>query len=196
MRLVVDTDAFYKLGICNLFEPALSLFDAGLADCGRLPALPHMLRRGKLATKLGPEACEMLLAIVEQMPKTPGSKSEWLGKMTAVSAIDIGEAQLLATAAESDLLMLSGDKRAMRQIPNVEGLAAVLQSKVVCLEAVLIALCMRDGVPSVKSRIAPLVPHDKMVSICFGPDDPMEGLNSYYNAISSEVGHGVLWKWE
>lgn len=196
MRLVVDTDTFYKLCICDLLEPALSLFNAGLTDCGRLPALPYMLQRGKLAAKLGQTTCQKLLAVAEQMPKLPNTDSAWLGKMTAVDAIDVGEALLFATVAEADLLMLSGDKRAMRRIPKVEGLAAALQSKVVCLEAVLIALCVRDGVSSVQARIGSLLAHDKTVDICFGSNDPLDGLRSYYRAIASEVGLEVLWKWE
>lgn len=46
MNLLVDTDAFCKLGAAGLIEGATGVFGARLPDCGRPPALPHMLRRG------------------------------------------------------------------------------------------------------------------------------------------------------
>jgi len=48
MRLLVDSDAFCKLAASDLLSDAAMLFDAELPDCGRLPALPYMLRRGGL----------------------------------------------------------------------------------------------------------------------------------------------------
>ena len=46
MRLLLDTDAFCILAASGLLHDAVDLLGMDLAVCGRLPALPHMLRKG------------------------------------------------------------------------------------------------------------------------------------------------------
>jgi hypothetical protein len=41
MNLLVDTDAFCKLGVAALLEDAAGVFGARLTECGRLAALPY-----------------------------------------------------------------------------------------------------------------------------------------------------------
>lgn len=47
-RLLLDTDIFCKLGVADLLDDTLSILGLKYSDCSRLPALPHMLRRGRL----------------------------------------------------------------------------------------------------------------------------------------------------
>lgn len=54
MRLLLDTDAFCKLGAAGVFDDALSLLGLSVSDCGRLPALPYMLRKGSLRKEVWP----------------------------------------------------------------------------------------------------------------------------------------------
>jgi hypothetical protein len=114
MKLLVDTDAFCKLGVAGLLSDTLAL--VGVAECGRLAALPYMLRRGSLRRRYGAVACDALIPTAEAMQVLPTPSAEWLDRFASLTDVDPGEAQLLASAAEHQLLLLSGDKRALRAI--------------------------------------------------------------------------------
>ena len=109
MKLLVDTDAFCKLAVTGLFHDAAGLLGVDLPECGRLPALPYMLQRGRLRRMFGPEACDALLLVTDTMPVVVQPCDAWLDKLTPIEAIDPGEAQIFAAAAESGLIVLSGD---------------------------------------------------------------------------------------
>ena len=47
-RLLVDTDAYCKLGVAELLVDAVAVLGVAVDECGRLAALPFMLRRGRL----------------------------------------------------------------------------------------------------------------------------------------------------
>ena len=109
MKLLVDTDAFCKLGVAGLVKEAAQIFSAGLQECGRLPALPYMLRKGRLRKLYGGQAFDALIPIADAMPAMPQPSSTWLDKLTPLDAIDPGEAQIFATAAETGLPARSCD---------------------------------------------------------------------------------------
>ena len=130
------------------------------------------------------------------MPSIPPVTNTWLDRFLPVPGIDPGEAQLFSAAAEQKLLVLSGDKRALRAISQVEGAAEALSELVVTLEAVLIALHGSVGADALRTRVAPLRPFDTTVGICFsdGNPDPLSALWSYYNGLASEVAPLKLWR--
>lgn len=195
MRLLIDTDAFYKLAVGNILDDAIGLFVTDLTCCGRLPALPYMLRKGRLRQKLGEELCDHLILTVESIPAFPQPDAIWLDKLASVQTIDPGEAQIYALAAANKTTVLSSDKRALRALRNIPEYVGALSGRIVVLEAILIALCARLGAVEVKRRIQPLVAHDKMVQICFSPENfsPQEALDSYYRSLSKELEPLVLW---
>jgi hypothetical protein len=195
MKLLVDTDAFCKLGIAGLLLDAALVLGADLHECGRLPALVYMLRRGSLRRRFGAEACDGLISIADPMPIVPAPTAASLDKFTAIEAIDPGEAQIFAAAAEFDLTVISGDKRALRAVKDVDGMPEALSGRISVLEAVLLALCDRLGPEDVRRRIAPLAALDKMVEVCFSPgsSDPREGLLSYYKRLAADLQPLVLW---
>jgi hypothetical protein len=195
MKLLVDTDAFCKLGVAGLLEDTALIFGARLQECGRLAALPYMLRKGSLRRHFGVEACDGLIALAEGLPVVPEPSSAWLDRFTAVEAIDPGEAQLLAVAAELGCTVVSGDKRALRALTSIDGLPNALAGRVSVLEAILLVLCDRLGVEHVRERVVALMPLDKTVAVCFSPGsaDPRDGLRSYYKSLAAEVGPLVLW---
>ena len=195
MKLLVDTDVFCKLGVAGFLEDAARIFGADLQECGRLPALPHMLRRGGLRKLYGAPACDTLIPVADPMPEVPQPSVTWLDKLTPITAIDPGEAQIFAAAAEFGLIVVSGDKRALRALKNVEGFADALDGRIVVLEAVLLALCDRLGNEKVRRHIAPLASSDKMIEVCFSRanPDPPEAWLSYYRNLAEEVAPLVLW---
>ena len=195
LRLLVDTDVFCKLGVSGLLPEAADLFAADLARCGRLPALPHMLRRGRLRKVYGPEACDSLAVIANTMPVAPAASDEWLDKLVPIRDIDAGEAQLFAASAEAGLFVLSGDKRALRALKGIKGFPEALAGRIVLLEAILLALSDRHGSELVRQRVAASRESDKMVETCFSEenDNPGAGLLSYYLSAVTDLAPLTLW---
>lgn len=196
MPLLIDTDAFCKLSVAGLLHEAVEFFGAELHECFRLPALPHMLNRGKLVRKFGSEACRAMLTDATVMPLLPKPSDSWLELLTPINAIDPGEAQIIAAAAaEPALMILTGDKRALLALKNVVGAADVFSGRIVTLEAILLALCDSLGGEEVRRRVAALMSLDVMVSICFSEtnQDPKSCLLSYYDDLVTKLGALIPW---
>lgn len=195
MRLLVDTDAFCKLSACGLFQDAVNQLDLNISDCGRLPALPHMLRKGKLRKKYGDSISDFLIPIAENIPLALKPMDFWSDKLTLVPDIDPGEALIFAKAAESNILVLTDDKRALRALKNVPDFPLPLSGNIIVLEAILLALCNHFGFEYVRQRIQPLINIDRMTLSCFSPGNPNPPacLLSYLQSLSTELSPLVLW---
>ncbi|GMV51833.1 MAG: hypothetical protein AMXMBFR67_33760 [Nitrospira sp.] len=195
MKLLFDSDAFCKLGIGSLLEDTAQIFDATLPECGRLYALSFMLRRGSLRKLYGIPACDELIPAANTISIIQDPSVAWLDKLTAIEAIDPGEAQIFAVAAEQRVPFLSGDKRALRAVKGIPDYVTALDNRVVVMEAALLALCDKIGHEEVRSRMTPLVAIDRMIAVCFssGNPDPSTALMSYYQAIKNEVAPLILW---
>jgi hypothetical protein len=195
MRALLDTDAFCKLAVAGVLDDAVRLLGTDLQECGRLAALPYMLRRGRLRKVFGDEACDALIPVVEAIPVMDQPSDLWLEKLALIPAIDPGEAQIFAAAAETGLILVSGDKRALRALKNIAGFADVLAGRIVTLEAILIALCDHLGSDEVRHRVQKLTACDNVVSVCFsrGNADPRGALLSYQESLGTELHPLVLW---
>jgi hypothetical protein len=195
MRLLVDTDAFCKLALADLLQDALGSFGVVPAECGRLPALPHMLRKGKIRRFYGSDSCDRLLVIAESLPEIGHPSASWLDRLARVETIDPGEAQLFALAAEFGLVVISGDKRALHGVKTIEGFPASLEGRIVVLEALLVALCRILGSEEVRRRISVLAGSDQTIKVCFssGNPDPEAGLRSFYNSLARDLEPLKLW---
>ena len=195
MKLLFDTDAFCKFGIASLLEAVAHIFGAKLQECGRLPALPFMLRRGRLRKLYGGFACDALIPVANAIPLVPQPSVTWLEKLTAVEAIDPGEAQIFAVAAEHGQPFLSGDKRALNALKGVDDFILALNGRVVVMEAVLLALCDRIGLEEIRQRVAPLIAVDRTVAVCFSGENPnpLEALVSYFEDIATKLAPLQLW---
>lgn len=196
MRILIDTDVFCKLGIAGLLDDSVRLLEAGIAECGRLAALPYMLRRGRLRTQYGAEACAALLPLAEQMPVVPPARSSWLDRLVGAQEIDPGEAQLFAAAADHGFMVLTGDNRALQALRLIEGFPAALSGRIVSHIGILLALCENLGPEHVRGRVGPLMSLDKTIRVCFseGNADPREALESYAHSLEFELVPLVLWK--
>jgi hypothetical protein len=115
--------------------------------------------------------------------------------LTPVQAIDPGEAQIFAAAAETGLLVMTGDKRALRALRDVAGLADALAGRIVVLEAILLALCDHLGPEEVRSRVQVFAVSDKVVQVCFstGNQSPSDALLSYYRSLAADLVPLALW---
>jgi hypothetical protein len=196
MPLLVDTDGFAKLGVAGLLAPLLELLGVELADCRRLPALPHMLRRGSLRRRYGDAACDALIETAEAMTPTPTASTDWVARLVDVPQIDPGEAQLFAVAAESASMLVTGDKRALVAVAKVAGFADALAGRVVTLEGALLGLCAKLGDEPVRAAVAPLLAKDITLRICFSDSNPTPRppLVSYFDNLKRDVAPLLLWE--
>ena len=195
MRILIDTDAFCKLSVGGVLQDSLKLFDVDLSECGRLPALPNMLRRGRLRTRYGSEMCDSLLSVSMNMPVIESLSDSYLDLLIDMPDIDPGEAQLFAKAADTDLYLITGDKRSLRALKNVEEMRDALSGRIVVLESMLLELCETLGLEEMRRRIQGLGPFDNVVGICFSEhnDDPTACLVSYFHGLAAEVRPLTLW---
>ena len=195
MPLLVDTDAFCKLGTAGLLHDAIALFGVDVLGCRRLPALPHMLRRGRLRKIFGASACDALIPLAETIPILSSPSDRWLDQLAHRPAIDPGDALILAAAAETESPVLTGDKRALRAVKDAPGFPEALSERVAVLDAVLLALCDRQGVEAIRRCVAPIAASDMMLQVCFSPGnlDPADTLLTYYQALAAELAPLVLW---
>ena len=198
MNVLVDSDIFCKLAMAELLEPTLRSLQCELKDCRRLPALPHMLRRGRLRDSCGVDACNRIadLAITISAVGVPGD--QWLDSLVSVPDIDPGEAQLFAKAAEEEGVVMTGDKRSLQALSKIPGLAEALHGKIVVLEAILLRLCSDLGVSEVSRLVRPIRHLDTTLRVCFSDSNtaPIDGLSSYWRTLLQDVHPLVLWNHE
>jgi hypothetical protein len=195
MKLLFDTDAFCKLGIAGLLEDSAQIFGATLQECGRLYALPFMLRKGSVRKLYGGPACNSLISVATSIPVMQQPSDAWIEKLARIEAIDPGEVQIFSLAAEQGKPFLSGDKRALKALKEVNDFIPALEGRVVTMEAVLLALCARMGHDQVRQKVSSLIGLDRMVAICFsdGNPSPSDALGSYFRELQDNLSPLRLW---
>ena len=78
-----------------------------------------MLRRGRLREKLSGVVSDVLHPIAEQITAMEEPSDEWLDLLVNHPAIEVGEAQIYALAAEHGLRVLTGDKRSLLELSKL-----------------------------------------------------------------------------
>lgn len=196
MRLLADTDAFCKLGLAGLLEPAIKALGSDLGQCQRLPALPHMLQRGRLAKRLGQERCEVLRSMVESCASIADPDPQHLGPLVGIDNVDPGEARLLAHLHAGGVLLVSGDKRALRAVAEHEALVRPFAGKIVVVEAALLKLCEIVGPDEVHAGLSKVAELDTMLRVCASgsQEQLVATLQSYFDHCVQEVDPLELWR--
>lgn len=192
--LLIDTDAFCKLGVSDLLGDAVAIFGTSIRECGRLPALPYMLKKGRLRSTLGEVHSDHLADLAFTMPIAPRPSEQWLEALSSIDAVDPGEALLVAASAEYNTLTITGDKRAICAIANIPILAQALDERLVAIEAILIELYNQLGDTILRNRIQALMEIDAAVRSCFLSSVPLTGLLSYFTDLASQASPLRLWQ--
>jgi len=184
------------LGVSDLLTEVLAVLDVKLGDCRCLPALSHMLRKGSLVRNYGEEVCAELVPLAKQIKIITDPDPIWLDRLISITSIDPGEAQLFALAAQNDFMIITGDKRALRAIKDIDGYPEALAGRIVVIEAILMVLCDRLGHAEVKRKLGTLVANNMTLRSCFSESnpDPISGLESYYRSLATEVHPLLLWE--
>jgi hypothetical protein len=195
MTVLIDTDIFCKLGSGNLLEEAAIALGFKLTECGRLPALPHMLRKGKLQKTYGETTCSVLQEVADGIAAFDDPSALWLDRFAPFEAIDPGEALIFAAAAEHGHLVMTSDKRSLHALKDVPGFPEVIAGRIVVLEAVMLELCKTLGPDEVWRRAQSMARTDTMIKICCSSanPDPRSGLLSYFQSLETSVNPLVLW---
>ena len=178
----------------GLLAQAAAVLRVPFDECGRLAALPYMLRRGRLRRKLGDDSADHLLALAQELPIADQPSNEWLEPLTGLHQIDPGEAQLLAASAEHKSWIVMSDKRAVLAVKEASGFPLALDRRVVVLEAILLELCTRLGPHAVLDRVGGLMQIDVTMKICFSSASPEKCLWSYFNDLASLASPLRLWQ--
>jgi hypothetical protein len=194
--LLIDSDAFCKLAIANLLDEALELLGVTKAQCERLPTLPPTLRRGRLRRELGDSIADGLIPVADSIDPMDEPSEDWLNALAGNSAIDVGEAQIYALAAEHGCRVLTGDKRAMAEISKLDRFRIKLDGQIVSIEAVLLGLVELMSETELRARGRLLAEYDKMARSVFSSNESplVEGLESYLGSLEREVRPMKLWR--
>lgn len=141
---------------------------------------------------------DMLLALATEFPKMPVASTEWLDKFVGVSDIDPGEAQIYALAAEKELRVLTGDKRALKAVGSLSEVSAKLDGNVVTIEAVLLGLSNSNhgSDAELRERGSVLGTYDHMARAVFASASSSldDALDSYFRSVEREAQPMRLWR--
>ena len=205
--LLVDSDVFILLSAAGLLGELASALGIALDDVRRLDPLPHQLRRGKRFTEKYPEDvrsrvlrdCARILPLMDRP-----ENDDILQTLADTTAIDAGEALLLALAAERPVYLLAtGDKAALRalgQSPALAPLRRALAGRVLCLETALMVLAGRMPVRNLARAFTPLRDLNTTIRIIFtageatDPKHFQDALDSYLRELETYVGKDFLMK--
>jgi hypothetical protein len=155
-----------------------------------------MLRRGKLRKRYGDAESDRLCALAEGIAIVPEASPSWLDVFAGVPEIDPGEAQIYALAAERGLMVLTGDKRALRALASVTDVHSKLGGKIVTIEAALLGLVGKLPESELRTRGKTLASHDEMAKAVFKSEASSlgEALDSYLRHVETETKPLKLWR--
>jgi hypothetical protein len=195
-QLLVDTDAFCKLAAADLLDDVFSLLSVDRTQCAVLPALPHMLERGRIRKNYGDAAADRLRKLADEFPAAPNSSSAWLDVLADEPSINPGEAQLFALAAERRIRVLTGDKRSLDALAKITAIHPSLAGRVVTLEAVLRGMASNIPEAQLRHKGKVLGQRDQMAKAVFASEgsDLGEALDSYIRDLAARAKPLELWR--
>lgn len=166
MRVIylTDNDIVEKLAVCDLLDDTLAAYEATRSDVCVVPTLRYRIdgkAKARAERRLGEAAVARILDFLQGVQEIRDYSSEDHALLADIDEIDAGEVVLLAaTATAADFLLMTGDKRCLRKLatcPECHAIAARVQSRVVCLEQMILRLIDRFGFDHVLSKIVPVL---------------------------------------
>jgi hypothetical protein len=170
MIILADNDIVHKLACCELLDSFLEWIESPPAVVWVIPSIPFVLRK-KL--KNNPTALACLEAFLLKTRPIPEASIDLLERY---EQLDEGERQMLAVLVEDQRItrLVTGDKRALRQIAGMVSGDAPLSSRLSqtrtdCLESVMLGLMDHFGYPVINGKASLGVDSDKVLKMTFGP---------------------------
>lgn len=203
-RLLIDNDAFLLLAGAGQLEQTTRALGFSLDDAKRLDSLPYMIQRSKsMRKRFEPVILSRALAacsVVDSFNERPTTRFERV--LSENASIDEGEAVLYGLLADHpNYMLLSNDKRAMREIgltPELAELRQIVAGRVICLEEVVQRLFELDGHYSVCQALSPVKNCDTVLTVLLTDLNIHDegqfrvALDSYLRHLHETVGTGFL----
>lgn len=181
MIVIADNDIVHKLALCDLLVELLMWLEVPPSEIWVLPTLKFWIRK-KLRNNPPALSCfEQFLLSTAEIPVANEAILE------IFNTLDVGEQQLLSVFVEQQEShrLLTGDKRALKQLAVLSEKNALLSSKlhgrVDCLEGILLEFIKLYGFDKINSKVSPDA--DGVFKLAFGADrtpaHAIEALQSY-----------------
>jgi hypothetical protein len=172
--LYVDVDAVAKLAHWQLLEHLPSLLGVAWSDCGTLGSVVHRASRatekadGKLFKST--EAAGRAMASVKLMGKPVEPGGVTMSSLQDIAGLDPGEAVLLsAVADEAGSRLLTGDKRAIRALAELDaGVRGPIAGRILVVEQIVLLAFDRFGLAWLRDRVCPFADIDKAIRVVMG----------------------------
>lgn len=189
--LLIDVDAMCKLAHWRLLELLPAVTGVMPCACSTLASARFRAMRsltkpdGKLFRCV--DAATAVIAAAEEFRELPQPDPTLLTRFQDVGGIDAGEAVLLARLIEdSQALLLTGDKRALRAVASLGEMVRVsMAARVVPVECIIKCVLDAYGLDELRTRVCTWKEVDKAVAIVMGsrcdlPEPSVrDGLESY-----------------
>lgn len=194
MKLLVDVDALAKLAHWRILDELPDFTGVPLSQCTTLTSARFRAERavkkpdGRVFRAT--EAATAALRAMDGMMGPLSPDTQHLTTLQSISGIDAGEAVLLSALSAGGARLLTGDKRALKALAELDSAQrAPFAGKIVLIEQVLLAALTRHGIEWLRERVCPYKHIDKAIGIAMGSrcDAPQqsvrEGLESYINEL-------------
>lgn len=166
VSLLMDNDIVIKLAQMDVYEDAVRAISIpnGKSVASLRVMVRYMMRMAERRQRLTQAEADRLVAVLNTLvqiePTTDEQKlSARLIKIIMEDELDMdeGEVALFAIAlSRSGLVVATGDKRALRSLPQLERKFSdlrILRGRLICLEQIFKRLCQTKGMPRVRLAI-------------------------------------------
>lgn len=199
--LLIDNDAILKLGRYDLLSKLSAVIGSDLTDVRTLPTAKYTLlpAANRLKRCKDPASANRVEAfLATSTPLEEGAAdAEVLDQLNESPGIDSGEALLIAAAAaNSDAVIITGDKRALLALCSDSALgpiAATLSGRIISLE-ILLEMYVDNDFENTQQCVRSQPDVDKALSIIFGKISPRDeasvrdALGSYTRDLQRQTG--------
>lgn len=192
--LYIDVDAVCKLAHWNILPVIPELTGFSWNEITTVSSLKYRAQRattipdGRLFRSV--DAAIAALAHIAKMGATSEAQADSLALFEDNQQIDSGEAVLLAlTMNDSDGYFLTGDKRALRAIPQYPEIHARVAGRVIMIEQILLQCLEKYGSAWLQDHVCPNKHIDTAVSMIMGSrcdgskESIRDGIDSYITEI-------------
>lgn len=174
MPLFFDNDIVHKLARCNLLDETSKLCTDDTKNISLLGSLRFRfnLHKGGAAalSKCGnQETVDRMIKFCASCSEiAPPTDHDTLALLSEIQHIDDGEAIMFASALESqNVLLFSGDKRAIRALSSHKGFSKKFHEGLICLEHLFINHIQAYGFEYINTRMNPARECDTVLKMAF-----------------------------